>query len=368
MSRALYEENYDRILKTIRFEKTDRCPVAPSGQGFCTQVLGISMAEYCSAMAGTADMHIKSWSSLKPLIDAVHCVNFHPDRLTLLWLSKVKVAGRDLPDNEMWQVVEEELMTVDDYDQIISGGFLKWRETFMKERLNDPMSRLAPMAADTQPAMEKHKDAGIVPLVSAALTIPFENICGARGMVSFMQDLIRRPEKVKEALAVAGPELLEANRQVLRKIKPIGVWVGGWRSASELLSPKVWESMVWPYFKQLAEMVIEEGVIPVYHLDSNWIRDLERFKELPKHKGILALDGATDIIKARKIMGDHTALLGDVPATMLAFDEPAAVKAYVKKLIKEFDATGYLVGPACDTPTNAKPANMEAMIQAAHEV
>ncbi|MDR1921341.1 MAG: hypothetical protein LBS31_06305, partial [Candidatus Adiutrix sp.] len=84
MSRVLYEENMDRIQKTIRFEKTDRPPVAPSGAGCCTQVLGISMAEYCGAMAGTADMHIKSWTSLKPMIDGVHCVNFHPFVLTHL--------------------------------------------------------------------------------------------------------------------------------------------------------------------------------------------------------------------------------------------------------------------------------------------
>jgi len=368
MTCALYEENYERILSAIRFEKTDRCPVVPAGGGFCARVLGLSLAEYCRAMAGTADMHLKAWTSLRPMVDGVHDLVFHPDGLSGLWLSRVKVPGRDLPDNEMWQVIEEGLMTVDDYDQIIRGGFLKWREAFLKERLNDPLTGLASLVAAARPAAEKFKEAGLVPLVGAVLTIPFENICGARGLAGFMGDLIRRPEKVRAALAVAGPELLEASRQTLRHVRPLGAWIGGWRSAGGFISPGIWEDLVWAYFKPLAEMVIEEGVIPIYHLDSNWLRDLARFRELPGQKGILALDGATDILKARKILGDHTALLGDVPAASLAFDEPAEVKTYVKRLIRELDGVGYLVGPACEMPVNARPENIVALTEAAHEL
>ena len=59
---------------------------------------------------------------------------------------------------------------------------------------------------------------------------------------------------------------------------------------------------------------VEEGAIPVLHFDADWTRDLERFKEFPKAKCVLSLDGKTDIFKAKEVLGDHMCLMGDVPA------------------------------------------------------
>lgn len=363
----IFASNLERIHKTIRFEKTDRPPVAPSASGFCARVAGVNMAQYCAAGPATDDIHLKCWRSFKYLIDAVHGVNFQPQVLSLLWLSKVKMAGVELPDDEMWQVEEHQLMTLEDYDEIISQGYFKWVDKFLKQHLGDPLSKIAALSAGTPLAIEKHVEAGIVPLGTGTFTIPFEPLCGARSMVAFMGDLIRRPDKVKAAMEVAGPEMLEAARQSVRRTKPYGVWLGGWRAASEMMSPKLWQEMVWPYFKKMAEMLVEEGTIPIYHLDSNWLRDLDYFKDLPKHKAIMALDGATDIFKAAKIMDGHTAILGDVPPGMLAFDEPSDVRKYTRGLIEHFGGRGLFVAPACDTPYNAKPENIAAMIEAVHE-
>ena len=58
----------------------------------------------------------------------------------------------------------------------------------------------------------------------------------------------------------------------------MGVWIGGWRTASEFLAPRLWERFVFPYFKKMVDARIEEGAIPVLHFDANWTRDLGTFE------------------------------------------------------------------------------------------
>ena len=55
--------------------------------------------------------------------DAINYGKFWPYGLCYDYLSRVSVPGVDLPDDEMWQVVETELMTRDDYDLLLNLGW-----------------------------------------------------------------------------------------------------------------------------------------------------------------------------------------------------------------------------------------------------
>ena len=145
------------------------------------------------------------------------------------------------------------------------------------------------------------------------------------------------------------------------------VWVGGWRSASALLAPKLWDEFVFPYFQQVVSALAEKDVISVLHLDQDWTRDLARLRELPAGKCILNPDGMTDIRKAKEILGDHMAILGDVPPGLLASGTPDDVYNYVRDLIKDIGPQGLLLCPGCDAPINAKGENMVAMYEAGRE-
>ena len=144
-------------------------------------------------------------------------------------------------------------------------------------------------------------------------------------------------------------------------------WIGGWRTAPSMISAQMWERFVWPYFYRLVNEVIDSGLIALLHLDSKWDRELERFREFPKGKIIMALDGETDIFKAKEILGDHLCIMGDVPAVMLAFDTPDNVYKYCNKLIRELGPEGFILHSGCDIPTNAKLENVQAMVQSALE-
>jgi uroporphyrinogen-III decarboxylase len=103
------------------------------------------------------------------------------------------------------------------------------------------------------------------------------------------------------------------------------------------------------------------------HLDASWDRDIERFKELPAKKIILNTDGMTDLRRAKKLLGDHAAFMGDVPVQMLAISSKEEVADYTKRLIDDVGPQGLFVCPGCDAPATAKFENMAAMYETAYK-
>jgi uroporphyrinogen-III decarboxylase len=202
-----------------------------------------------------------------------------------------------------------------------------------------------------------------VPFTPAVATIPYEYFCGGRSMKEFLLDLFRHGDKVQAAMDAALPVLIENMRQVIRT-GIMGLWIGGWRSASEFVSPRLWNRFVFPYFRAMVDAAVEEGAIPVLHFDANWTRDLELLKEFPKGKCVLSLDGKTDIFKAKEILGDHMCIMGDVPPALLALGTPAEVTAYCKRLMNEIGPEGFILSSGCDTPIDAQYDNVKAMVEA----
>jgi uroporphyrinogen-III decarboxylase len=191
---------------------------------------------------------------------------------------------------------------------------------------------------------------------------PFEHLCGGRSVKEFMLDLYHMPDKVQAVMEVMMAEKREQARQLVRAIGPFGYWVGSWRTAPEFLSRKLWDRFVWPYMKELVEIVVAEGGIPVLHYDANWDREIERLLELPKAKCVLALDGKTDIFRAKKILADHMCLLGDVPPALLTLGTVDEVKAYCKRLLIEVGPAGFIMAQGCAIPPDAKYENVKAMV------
>ena len=183
--------------------------------------------------------------------------------------------------------------------------------------------------------------------------------------MEFAIDLIEIPEKVEAVMDAILPHLADAaTRRAKKQGYPL-VWVGGWRAAPCLLSPAMWRRFVWPYFRTLVTQVVDAGLIALLHLDSDWTRELEMLKELPRGKCIMALDGETDIFKAKERLGDHMCIMGDVPASKLFLDDPEGVYAYCLRLIRQLGPQGYILQSGCDIPANAKLENVQAMVAAA---
>jgi hypothetical protein len=310
-------------------------------------------------------MMIQAFQLVGPA-DGIDYGAYSPYALCSLWLSKVKVPGVDLPPDASLQVVEAELMTPDDYGGILSCGWPDFSRSFLAERVLDdvPPDRLpsAQPAIDVGSSWAAH---GVPVLSGGDISPPFELLCGARSLNGFYGDLLTIPDTVQQVMDTITPHLAAP---VCAQAKAKGfpaVWVGGWRSASKMISPRIWQRFVGPYLETLVHQVVESGLIAILHLDYDWTRDLGFFRCLPKGRCILSTDGKTDLRKAKEILGGHLCLAGDVPAEMLAFGTPDDVYRYATELIRDLGPAGFILHSGCDIPENAKLQNVRAMVAAA---
>ena len=362
-AQELYAERVKRIRDAVALKTPDRIPVLANGHAWPGRVLGLKMSDIAANVPVSTKAFIDVWSRFEGL-DAIQIPGFHHSVLSMMWLAKVKVPGRDLPDDELWQIDESELMKVEDYDAILAEGFGPWLARYYKERLPGVAEEFGAFAAELPKILDACREIGMVVLSPASPTIPYEYFCGGRTMKEFMLDLYRHGDKVQAAMDEALPVLIENMRQLIRGLGLMGVWIGGWRTASEFLAPRLWERFAFPYLQKMVDACIEEGAIPVLHFDADWTRDLGRLKDLPKGKAVLALDGKTDIFKAKEALDGHMCIMGDVPASLLSLGTPDEVTAYCERLIREIGPAGFMLASGCDVPPTAKYENVKAMIDA----
>jgi hypothetical protein len=359
------QERSRRIEKAVALERPDRCPVVLEYAGFAAHATQTPMAEFLGSPTRALETMLAAYELIGDG-DAVNYGTFWPYGLCYGFMAKVRVPGVDLPPDSVWQVEERELMTREDYDRILDRGWPAFFESFMKERIFDdvPPDRLPPQwkPLDVRGAWAER---GVPVLSSGDVTTPIELLCGARSLEPFCLDLIEIPDKVEAAMDAIVPHLATPTiRQAKERGYPM-VWIGGWRGAPDLFSPEMWHRFVWPYFRRLVHCVVDSGLTALLHLDSDWTRELEHFRELPKAKCIMALDGETNIFKAKELLGDRMCLMGDVPATMLFMSTQEKVHDYCLRLIGELGPEGFILQSGCDIPTNAKLENVQAMVAAA---
>lgn len=361
----LYDQRLKRILKAVALEKPDRTPVVLEYSGFAAYVTQTPMATFLRSPKINIETMIHAFHRVGDA-DAINYGAFWPYGLCYDFMAKVRVPGVDLPENEMWQVEETELMDRDDYDRILDHGWPDFFEKMMHKRiLNDVPPEYLPPQRRSVDVRNEWQRIGVPVLSGGDITTPIELLCGARSLIEFMIDLVEIPEKIVTVMDAILPHLAKAAVRRAKRLNYPLVWVGGWRSAPCLLSPEMWHRFVWPYFRKLVSEVVDAGLIALLHLDSDWTRELERFKELPRGQCLMALDGETDIFKAKEVLGDHMCIMGDVPASMLYLKDPDDVYAYCTDLIRRLGPRGYILQSGCDIPANAKLENVQAMVAAA---
>ena len=363
---SIAEERLSRIKRAVALENVRRTPVVLEYSTFAARVTNTPMPEFLLDLDKSVTIMKQAYELVSEAAetDAVNYGSYSPYSLSYTWMSKVRVPGVDLPPDYSAQVVEEALVTRDDYDVILKEGWPEFYSNFMAEKVLVDVPRA--YLASNQTRVDIGKEwAGVPVLSGSSVFAPIEYLCGGRSFANLAIDLCEIPDKVQAVLDEIAPHMCAAAcRQARQKGCPT-VWVGGWQAAPVLLSPKMWNRFVWPYLKRLVLEILEHELIPLLHLDSDWTRELERFRELPRAKAIMALDGDTDIFEAKRILGDHICLMGDVPPGMLCFSDPDTVFRYSAKLIEGLGPAGFILQSGCDIPENARLENVQAMAIAA---
>jgi hypothetical protein len=357
----LLAERWTRLRTAVACGLPDRVPLALNMDAFAARTMGIKMSDF------VADVDLASGAVLSTMeklgdVDAIQVPVVVPSMLGALWLSPAKLPGRDLPEDSLWQADEQVRMQPEDYDLILQIGWQSWFAQYAERYLGDMLAAIRKGGEAGARWKAAHEQRGYAVFSPAVVDHPFEHLCGARSVKEFMLDLFHLPNKVQAVLDA----IMDAKRDEMRaRIRSAGraaCWVGGWRTAPEFLSPRLWNRFVWPHMKELIEMVAEEGAIPVLHYDANWDREIERLGELPANTCVLALDGKTDIFRAKKIIAGHMCLLGDVPPALLTLGTVDEVRRYCDRLLTEVGPEGFIMAMGCAIPPDAKFENVQAMV------
>jgi uroporphyrinogen-III decarboxylase len=373
MSKETMTSN-ERIAAAINLEKPDRVPVVPllppepiAGLAGLTQG---QVATDCSLTVSGFFQIFEEYGGW----DAAYGGPITPEQLQVLSIypMKVRIPGKDTDENDIFQLLEEEVMTPEDYDKIIEMGY----ETFYNEEYLKRICNLTPEEiADSSEALmtagfnyiERLQEIDINILFVVQNSHPFFTLSLMRSLVPFTKDLYYDAEPVKKALRIMTDELIAKELPNAKGAKDFGIY--HWLFVEERAScyhypPKIFEEFWWPYTKEIVDAFWSEGIVTFFHLDTCWDKNLEYFKELPKGSAVVGLDSTTDIFLAKEILGGHLCLYGDLSATMLARGKKEDVEGYCKKLIDEVGKDGgFILGSGCAVPPDCDPENFRAMLE-----
>jgi hypothetical protein len=183
-----------------------------------------------------------------------------------------------------------------------------------------------------------------------------------RGMRGSMLDMYRQKDKVLEVCEeVLLPLCIKKGIQGAAQRKNKQVFIPLHRGAEGFMSIKQFETFYWPTFKKLLLALIDAGLTPLPFLEGDYTSRLKYFLELPKGKVIGHFD-ATDIFKAKEILGGHICIQGNMPASLLQSGTPDLVKEYTRKLIDGVGKGGGYIMSCRSSMDEADPALVKVWI------
>jgi len=401
----LYNERQARVLAAARCQQPDRIPVFGPFQKYPYQFGGITFKQAMNDYALAREACHKFLDYFQPDVDFGPIFAYPAKAMETIGWKAFKWPGHGLSDDVMYQYIDGEYMTADEYDEFVydPSGFMfgkwaprqftalqgfaqlpPWRRFMWTGWMNigaiagpemqETFSQLTKFAGEINEWWGHQvqywgelKEKGY-PLAFAAWDWPPFDIIGdtLRGTRNVLADMRRRPSKLHDALEVATKIFIEYGSGAEGAPLPF-TWTWVHKSTREFMSDAQFKEFYWPSLRDTALALINEGFIPVFFGEGAMANRLEIIAaDLPKGRTVWILD-RTDMAYAKKTLGRVAALQGNVPLSLLQLSTPEAVREYCRKLIDAAAPGGGFLLDSGAVLHQCKAENVKAMIQAAHE-
>jgi uroporphyrinogen-III decarboxylase len=368
-----------RLRAAIQIQVPDRVPVAPLIYYFNANYNGMSYADLYDPGKYNRGL-FRMFEELGPWDIHYHIHVFDPEMVSLFNPMKMLDAGRELPPDVPRQFVEGEFIYPEDYEWL--SGLKGVASALTYEAF---MMKLLPRIWDTIPEgaggyvkvilmvvktlfqkileYRKWESRGVAVLCSIGAEAAFDTLSMNRGILEFARDLKKRPGEIRRTVDAFTESFVLFFKLVclLSGIKRVIIALH--RTSNDFISPTTFKELAFPALKDLVERLGESGIETFMHCDGNWSENLEILRELPAGRAIMQCDGATDVFRAKEVLGDRVCIMGDVKADLLVLGSPTEVDEYCHRLIEEVGkGGGFILGSGCEIPPNAKPENVKAML------
>ena len=404
-----YQARKKRVEEAFSLQKPDRVPLACLDDYFSLARAGLTPrdAYYEPGPAGAA--HVEQIVQLNWDMVSLHGA-FPGQVAETIDLKTVKWAGGNLPDTQEFQYVEKEYLLADEYDQFLknpgdfvlrtlwprmAGGleaFGSLPNLLLMSHSWAPITEIAMLAGQPEvremlemlirlgeeinaynAALDRTiaalEEKGFPVLVDmAAAHAPFDWVSDYfRGIKGTMLDMYYRPDKLKAAIELLTPPIIDYAIQSAQDMGNTLVGIPLHRGADPFMSNDQFAEFYWPGLKALLLAVIDAGLTPFPYWEGSYTNRLPFLQELPAGK----IWGHFDVIdrkKAKEMIGDTMCFWGNVPAQILISGTPEQTRDDVRELIDIFgDNGGLVIDGAVGIPKEAKLENVIAMTEAVFE-
>lgn len=407
-SKELYQERLRRVQDAIELKQPDRVPFVPFMSFFPAKYCGISCQEYMYDLD-------KEYATTKKTI-----LDFEPDMysnpfplfgvgaiLETLDFKQIKWPGHGVQPDVTYQFVEAEYMKVEEYDAFLSdpsdfllraylprvcGALepLKMLPSLIKsyylriarntivfsipevasamESLFKAGAQAQIMATKANEFAKEMQELGFPPMFGGTCNAPFDHIGDHfRGTKGIMLDMYRNPDKLLKAMAKVLPVLVESTIADAKKTKTPIIFIPLHKGLDGFMSPEQFNKFYWPTLREVIVELINAGLTPMPLWEGDCTSRLEIIKDIPAGKAMYWFE-RTDIFKAKKVLGDHICIRGNVPPSLLNSGTPNEIKDYSKKLIDIVGkGGGFIMDGAIGIPDEAKPENVRAWAEFTRE-
>ncbi|GAB4526372.1 MAG: uroporphyrinogen decarboxylase family protein [Anaerolineae bacterium] len=396
----LYAERVKRVLDVAALRVPDRVPVFGPYQLYPYTFAGVTFKDAMNDYALAREACHKFQDYFQPDLDFGPVLAYPAPAMEMLDIKWFRWAGHGLGDHIMYQYIESENMTADEYDEFLydpshfimskwlprsfpplaglagwpalrtfmwfgwTGGFVGLTSPEVQEALRNAAAageELGRWFASLGQYYTEAKEKG-VPSLYAALDWPPFDIIGdtLRGTREILADMRRRPDKLHDALEVATKIFIEYGSGAAGADLPL-CWIWMHKGTRNFMSDAQFKEFYWPYLRKGMLALIEKGIIPVVYCEADVESRLEHFADVPPGKVIYHVS-TTDMVKAKSVLGGIAAIAGNVPNVLLLSGTPDDIRAYCKNLIDTVGKGGGFIMDTAVMLDEARPENLKAMI------
>jgi len=278
------------------------------------------------------------------------------------------IPGKQLGEDDLYQIDERVLFSRDDYDKIIALGWNGFWDEHYEKVSRKTMEQFSMMQSISNQLyvddMKICEERGMPIFLGVAVDSVVMAFSLSRTLTEFTKDLYEVPDKVEAAIKASCDDLISNAIQVCKNNDKNVAFIVLERGSGFFYRLEIFERFEWPFLKRYVDAFVSEDIVPWLHFDTDWGINLPYLTKLPKGKCVCDLDSTTDIFKAKEILKGHMCISGDIPASLLTVGKPEDVEEYCKRLIDEVgEGGGFMLTTGCECPIDAKPENIRAMVE-----